>query len=275
MIGLAALLFLVGIVAISKADQPFPYTFQWRVVVAAFVLVASVWPMSAFVGQRLPNPVRLSLLAVLLSVALWGSVDRAVSVATAQNYSGLDARGPTVHQMMDQLRREGLPKGRLVLMRPVGTNLPSLFDGLVNQLDAAGVKVRVDPNRGRIFGSQRVAQIRDADEIWTVVEQGSREVPLLREPGAHVIARTSPLKATEETELEQAQAKLSRQLGAARRTDLRDQLDWSLVSFVLVHVRGVDQTLAARVGQLNEIVEKSGACRCAVIARPGPAAPKH
>ena len=85
----------------------------------------------------------------------------------------------------------------------------------------------------------------------------------------------SPLTPRQEHELRSAQQQLIRQLDAAGRPELVDKLGSSLFPLTVGDVRGVDQALARRVGVLNDIVERSGGCRCAVIAVPPDAARYH
>jgi hypothetical protein len=70
----------------------------------------------------------------------------------------------------------------------------------------------------------------------------------------------------EEHDMRELQVDLAQQLKAAGRADLVDSLGSSLAAFVIDDVAGVDPTAVQRLANLNEKVERSGQCRCAVIA---------
>jgi hypothetical protein len=269
-VSLAAVLLLVGIIAISSADEPRAYTFGWRAVIAAFVVVTCLWAVAAAVRPRVSRPLGLVATGVVLALVVWSTLDMSVAVSSSAEYSGLEQRGPALGVVMDQLRHDGLPARSVILVEPVGPNLPSLFDGMIDALDRAGVDVRVNPTEGRIFGEQRTALPRQADEIWRVAELGSYVPALLARPGARLVARTTPLTRRDEREIARLQQQLLGELRAAGRMDLRTHLDSSLFALAVASVPGVDRSAAARLAALNQKVQRSGGCRCAIVATPGP-----
>ncbi len=172
MVGFGALLLAVGVFAISRADQPRGYTFEWRTAVAAYVVVASLWSIASALRRRPSARERIVAIGAIVAVVAWGCTVRAVS-ETNSRPAQLEARDTTLAQLMDQVQVRSLPKHTTILVRPYGTTLPSLFDGVVDALDLAGVDVRVDKSRARVFGSQRVGTPDTADAVWYVTEQGS------------------------------------------------------------------------------------------------------
>lgn len=261
MVGFAALLFGVGIIAISRADVPRGYTFEWRVAVAAFVVVASVWSIANALRGSLAPRYRVITVGAVIAVVTWGCVVRAAS-ETSEPPTGLTARDRALGQVIDQLQRRGLPQRKVVLVRYFGTGLPSLFDGVINALSRLGVDARVDRERARIFGSQRVGSVASADEVWYVTEQGSLLPALLDIPGATVIAATHPISSVEDAELARLQHSLLQQ-------DPKLPVDSELVAILAAVQPQVDQQEARLAAQLNVKVNRRGGCRCAIVAVTG------
>jgi len=270
MVGFAALLVLVSIVAISRADEALAYTLQWRLVVAAFVVVASVWSSAAAIDQKASPWPRVGAVVLVVGVIAWGCGVRAVSERAPVANDQLEVRDSALANLMGQLEREGLPGPGQLLVRAYGTTLPHLFDGVVNALDRHGVDVRVDRALARVFGSQRVGTVARTNEVWYVAEEGWVKALLLRIPGARVIASTTPLSPSDDEELSRLQAKLREQLVAARRPDLGHDVESPLIALFTQHVSGVDQETARRVAQLSALAVRNGGCRCSIIAIAGP-----
>ena len=65
--------------------------------------------------------------------------------------------------------------------------------GLFDALDRAGVDVRVDTGGGYQFGPHREIDARNADSVWYVIEESGLTSVLSEEPGAHVLAKSTPL----------------------------------------------------------------------------------
>jgi hypothetical protein len=272
-LGLAGLLLLGGVLAISRADQPLWYTFQWRVVIAAFVVVVSVWSIVTAVEVRAPSPTRAVALVGALAIVIWGSVSHALAIdpntLVPKHHGDLDAlerRAPALTSVMKQVRGEHLLGRRQVLVVNVGTTR-SLFDGVVNELDRAGVSVRVVPGLKDAFGRQRALSTKEAGEIWYVTEQGSQVPGLLPLPGARLVADTTPLDPEQDAQLTRAQQQLERQFRSAGRADLAEQVDDSFVAYSAGRAH-VDQQLVRTVVQLDSLVERRNGCRCAIVAVP-------
>jgi hypothetical protein len=264
MIALATALFVVGVFAISRADEPRAYTFEWRVVVAAFVIVAGLRAISAWAPRpRLVVPIAGTL---ALAVAVWGAVDLSTRV-TDNSVGPLEARSVAIASMLPLIR--STPTARRVLVRPAGASLRSLFDGVIDELDRHGVDVRVDPQLGRIFGGHRRATPQQADEIWYVTEEGSFVPALLAQPGARTVASTSPLDRAENAELDRLQAKLRTELQRAGKPHAVDFLDQPLFALLVRNIPGLDTAAAARISALNEKVARDNGCRCTIVAVPG------
>jgi hypothetical protein len=266
---------VVGVVATARADQPLWYTFQWRVVVAAFVVVVSAWSIATAAEGVAPSATRAVALLGALAIVVWGSVSHASSIdpnnREPRHHGDLDAlerRAAALTSVMRQARRGHQLGGKEILVLNVGPTR-SLFDGVVNELDRAGVSVHVAASLKDAFGRERATGTKDAHETWYVTEQGSQVPDLLRLPGARLVADTTPLDPEQDAQLTRSQRELQRQLRDAGRADLAAQVDDSFIAYNAAHAH-VDQQLVQTVAQLDSQVEHRIGCRCAIVAVPKP-----
>ena len=267
-VALTTALLMVTVFAISRADQPRAYTFQWRVVVAAFVAVAGVQAITTLLAGR-RTAARFAAGAVAVAILLWGTIDLGVRVARP-GPEPLEDRRVELEQALPLIRHTAHENPRpVVLVRAVGTSLRSLFDGVINELDRGGTSVRVDADLGRIFGRNRVGTVRGADQVWYVTEQGSLTTALRTLPGARVVFSSSRLTPAENAELDRLQTRLGEQLIREGRRALARRVDEPLIAFLTAGIPGVDSELARRTAELNDRAEAHGRCRCAIVAVPG------
>lgn len=264
---LAGLLLFVAVSAISRADLPISYTFQWRVVVASFIVVVSVQAIATFVGRSRPA-LRTAGAATACALAVWGSVDLSAGVVSQARDGPIERQSVELAQILPTIRSAAHDgeRSRVVLVRPVGgIGIAGLVNGVINEFDRAGADVLVDARYGRFFGTHRVGRAAGADTVWYVSGSGSDRAAMLRIPGGRVVASTSPLSRGDEAELRQIQAVLGRRLVRAGLDRLTDQLDSPLLVYALRKVPEVDPRLAARASLLNERVARSGRCRCTIV----------
>jgi hypothetical protein len=267
-VGLAVLLCAVGLVSLARVrGDANNYLFYWRATLAIMLVAAVIAAVGSWLRALARWPV-VVIAALFLVVAL-PSIALAVDVARAPRHETI---APTAAQFLDAIERRGLPK-QPVLIRHAGTALGGLEGALIDELDRRGVPVRVDADRGYQFGERRGARPDQVDQIWYALESGTYTTLLSKAPGADVIAATTPLGPDQEREIRSLQRQVAQQVRAAGRPDLIEKLDSSLVSFALAGVPGVDASAVARLGQLNEIVERNGGCRCSVVAFPAASAP--
>jgi len=139
---------------------------------------------------------------------------------------------------------------------------------VIDALDRKGVNVKVDGAAAPTYGSRRVTTAARVDEVWYVIQQGSFLPRALALPGARRVATTDPHIADDE--LTRLQRTLTRQLQSAHRPELADGLDSELVAFAVRGVPGVDPQLVRRVAELNQEVDRTVGCRCAIVAVSGP-----
>jgi hypothetical protein len=264
MIGLAALLLVTGVVAIARADDSRAYTFQWRAVLAAFLVVTCVWAMARAMAPRLGRAGRVAAVAVAVAVVAWGSI--AMTVAVVRRPSALlSAHDPDLRALVRGLERQPLP-ARPIRVRMA--DLPDTFFGVVNELERRGVDVQVDPRLGRVFGEERAIARASPATTWYVTERGSRVPGLLSRPGARLVASTSPLAPGEDRELASLQQRVGRALDAVGQSQLRVHLDSNLTEQALGGVEGLRHADLRRLDELNTIVVASRRCRCAIVEVP-------
>jgi hypothetical protein len=265
LVGLAGLMVVTGIVAISGADVAYPYTYIWRVTVAVFVVVASMWPMATFAARRLPVLFRHVGSTLVVGTVAAASVTLALAIPSARVVT--TGREKTMRAVAQQIDRRGLPTGTL-LLRTTGEGYPSIYRGLFDYLARRGVDVRADVAFARALDYRRTAAPSRAHEVWYVTETGSFVEELERVPGASVVASTTPLRAQQEAELSRLQGRLWAEIRQIGRPDLLVFLDNPFVVLKVAGLPGIDIPTAARAGQLNSVVSRSAGCRCAVIAVP-------
>ena len=121
---------------------------------------------------------------------------------------------------------------------------------------------------GRIFDRSRVLSKRRSAVTWYVTELGSQRSQFLAERNARLIAATTPLTVAEDRLLSTIQSKVGRQLDGAGASDLRGYLDSSLTGFRLGRLPGIDRQDLRILDRLNAEVDRSGRCRCAIVAVP-------
>jgi hypothetical protein len=102
-----------------------------------------------------------------------------------------------------------------------------------------------------------------------VTEVGSRVAGLLQQPGARLVASTSPLPQAQNEELDRLQSRVRDQLQQARRGGLSQYLDRQLFALVVASLPSVDQNAARRISALNAQVGRTAGCRCAIVSVPG------
>jgi hypothetical protein len=252
-VGFAALARVIGL-----AER---YVFYWRVPLALLVVFASVWCITTGLGlDRRRSATRAAGIA-LAGIVVFASVTLSFRIVRTDDTS--DA---------ERLTRAALdavtPSARTarVLVRDADVPLIGIERALVNELDREGVPVKIDAGLGYQFGFSREATLEEVDEVWYVVEQGQTASVMTALPGARVLWSASPLGDRDEEALRAGQRALWAALENAGRDDLYFQLHSPLVAFVLEGIPGVDLATLQRVAELNQVVEASGGCRCAVVA---------
>lgn len=159
--------------------------------------------------------------------------------------------------------------GRAIFVSTVGGTLPTLFGGVIDELDRPGAHVLVRDNPGRVYGEQRRVGHRTVDQTWFVTEQGSLVPGLLAQRGARLLAYSSPLTASENRELDRLQSQMRTELGPIGQGRAVANLDQTWFAWLLRDVDGIDHAAAQRISELNMTVARHDDCRCAIVVVPG------
>ena len=268
---MTAALNVVGIVTLAGVTGiGYPYLFYWRIPLAPFTLFATGYALvRAIDPERVPvvRIVGYAMLTVTVGAAGVGFTKDVV------DHPGLvNPLEPTVRAMTTRLEREA--GDRTVLVRVADVAARGLQGGIFDALDRKGVDVRVDTDNEFQYGRSRGATLDEAASVWYVVEESALVSTLSAQPEAKVIARSTPLTRAEEAELTQLHRELADAARAAGRDDLVNRVGSSAVGYLFAGVPGVDPATVARAQALNRKVDRSGGCRCAVIAFPPTAVPE-
>lgn len=273
MVELAAVMAVVSVVALARISvEASPYLFYWRIVVAVFVVVASLWAVANWWPVAAHPRARAVGVGALVVAVLVGFVGQIADVV--DHSDRVASTEASAEDLMQQIDRAGVPD-QPVLVRNLGTNLGGIQQGLIDALDRAGAPVRMDPQFSYRFAPRLGARPGDVGEVWYVSEEGIRRSLLPDQPGARLVAATSPLSPAEERELQRLQRAAAAALTAHGAQDRIPQLDSPfLVQFdAAAPLPGVDASAIRRMAELNQQVLDSRTCRCSVVALP-PSAPE-
>ena len=272
MLQLATVTAATSVVAISRVNVDLQdFLFYWRVVSAVFVVLAAAWALVNWLRVDERPVLRGVTIAVVLAIMVgFFGVRARDDVWRHRDVGGVrDAYGA---RLFEQAERSA-PTDAPVLVRGLGESTVGFTQGLIDQLDRSGVRVRVDETEGFRYGDGRTATPAEVDQVWYVTQNGSNRSILDDHPGGRLVASLTPLSRSTELELQALQTSMADQLRAADRADLVPYLDTSLFSAIVKDVDGLDAHDVQRISDLNRRVEMSGGCRCLVIAYPAAVAP--
>ena len=260
---LIAVLNGVGILTLARVTgTAYPYLIYWRIPLATFTLLVAAWTLAR--AYRLASvPVARALgYAVLIGFVVVPTVQFTREVA---DHPGLVAPiESTVKAMLPKLERAA--DGKTVVVRVADSATRGLQGGLFDALDRAGVDVRVDTGGGYQFGPHREIDAKDADSVWYVIEESGLTSVLSAEPGARVLAKSTPLSATEDADSHGLRRELATSLRQMGQPDVVSYLGDPFLSSRLAGIGGLDPDVVRRTTALNLKVARSGECRCAVVA---------
>lgn len=280
LVELATVATVASVVTLSRVTvAPYHFVFYWRIAVAVFVVAASVWALGHALPERVRTapPVRRAAAGVLAVVLGIASLAQVADVVNGND--GFRHEEDAVAVAMTQVEAAGLPR-EPVLVRALGSTIGGFDQGVIAALDQAGAPVRVDPQYGFHFGTQRTATKSEVAEVWYVAEEGRFGSRLRALPGAREVAALTPLTPEEERELRRLETEVAASLTAAGRADLADSVDSPLLGAVVDQARAdggldrVDRAAVRRLSKLNAKIAASGACRCVIVAFPAQTAPE-
>ena len=266
---MAAVLNGVGIATLAGVTGiGYAYLFYWRIPLAPFTLFAAGYALVRAIDPARVPAVRVvgyTVLAVTVAVAGVGFTKDVV------DHPGLvNPLEPTVRAMTARLARDA--GDQAVLVRVADVAARGLQGGICDALDRQGVDVRVDTDSEFQYGKSRGASLDEVASVWYVVEESALVSTLSAQPEAKVLARTTPLTRAEDAELTRLHLELADAARAAGRYDLVNRVSSPEVAYLFAGVPA-DPTTVARAQVLNRKVDRSGGCRCAVIAFPPTALP--
>jgi hypothetical protein len=269
MTAVAAVAVAVALVSLSQVrDEPYPYLTYWRAAVATLVL-AGLGIALARARMRFRRPVLARVPG--LAAGAWLLVGSVLATAAVARLDEPVPGGRLVAPLIAAVRAQGPPPSRVLLrMADPGLGI-GLFDTVLDELDRRPADVRVDRSLGYIVGPWRTAPPDSSDELWYVSENGALTALLAALPAARVVARSSPLDATDEARLGQLELGLAAQLRAAGQPQLVPALDGPLADLVLGGVPGIDQLALAQVAALNR--RRGGVPRLGIVAFPSASPP--
>jgi len=185
---LVAALTCVGVVAISRGDQPITHTFTWIKVLAPLTILIPMVPIVDWLLSRRPKvamPVAL-LSLVVITVAAFGAAPRYTNRGDAL-YVGLERRVKSLSKALDIQK---LQDRRIAVRQDwLGSWDSAVYSALVNEMTRRGAKVIVpeDARSKRYFGDSRSGPPSSASVVWNFIVTPERFAELRSRPGAHVI----------------------------------------------------------------------------------------
>jgi len=252
---------VVGTIALSQLKTAaWSYMSLWRFPLAILVVAVTVWTLWRAV-EHPPRAARTAGIGVLGIAILGGVVPITREVFDTAHVASFH---DDVAKVIDQIDTKDVQG--TVLVRNVAPALRGVAPTLIDELDRAGVAVRVDPRSGPAWDQSRVALPSEVDHVWIVTEDGTRGSLLRASPGARVLARTSPLPAAQERELSRLQRDLALQLFDLGRADLVQYLEYpDFVPLLMTEAPELDPAAVDRVATLVKRSAAIGGCRCTVL----------
>ncbi|MFM7271717.1 MAG: hypothetical protein ACKO2C_08820 [Actinomycetes bacterium] len=257
-----------GLLAISRADVPFPYTFEWRGIVASFA-VSVLASETAHIAAVHARP-RVGLVAAVSVVVATLFVALAGSVRLSRSYASEELMPKSVESMVQMVAsRRGLEGERVLMTRlPDRLAIKAVWWAMVNELDRRGSDVRVTRQAAQGTGAWRIGRARDVDQVWSLEVGDGDIVEALAQPGARLMWRARP-EDMESGRTAALRASLRQRLLDADRPELLASLGRSRVDPRVIEVPGIDARSAMLLAVQEAIAEQVDPCRCAVVAIPG------
>ncbi len=266
LVGLAALLAAAGLVAFSGVVPPvWAYLVMWRVPLAAFVVLASMWAIARWAGVgRRPRASRATAIA-LAAVIVWCSVGLALRVA--QHGRPVVAWDESPPALAEQIAR-GTPHRGAVLVTQIGGFLTGVDKGLVIALDRLGVDARPDARISSAEVANGATTPAHVPSVWYLLMQPWVVGAYTSRPGAQLLARVTPLSPAREAEISRLQDWLVSALVRRNHPELTGFADDTRVAKLKSRVPGLDQRKLRRLAALNAEVARAPLCRCSVVSVP-------
>jgi hypothetical protein len=258
----------VGVLAISRADIAFAYTFEWRAVLAGFVVAVGLVPFAHLLVASRPERRVRALTGIATALVV---VTAAVAVPKlADRPLGEDLQPAAMVSVHRAIARLPELSGRRVLVLDSAGPYPvqALRTGIVDELDRRGAEVRQSGLWRRSTGARRVAGPRAVDEVWALVVGDGAVADAAAAPGARVVWRARP-EGSVDRDARSLRAALRAQLLAAGHPELLTSLDLTTVDPRLADVPGLDPRFVALLANRQRAAALLDPCRCAIVVTPG------
>jgi hypothetical protein len=186
-ITVAALLVVAALLAISRSDRPYAYTFEWRTFIAPLSILVPLVPiLDALISGR-ERATRF--------VAAGAAIAVTVASIAAIPHLHRDARPDPIAEVYVQrlvaVLDDERVSGRTIAIRsdPLDLYGPMFLDTVVNEIDRRGGRVTVPRSRFfmSIYGDGRAGRPTDADTVWYAVRRPDRFEEIAAVRGARVI----------------------------------------------------------------------------------------
>jgi hypothetical protein len=266
LVAMAGTIFLVGIIAMSRADLPFSYTFEWRGVIAPFVVLVALVPVARLLLKLIGDngeSVFVALGLLLLVVAALVAVprvtkvqpDETVAIRSLESFRATLLDGPAISG------------SKIFITSPhLDFRSASLLEGIADEIDRSGGDVKVAPGYSRAYGSNRVGTARGVDEVWSLRVGAASIGAALKEPGARLIWRAKGGDSRLDAQVLALYESLAEELRVQGKADLIPLLGYDFLDPRLKSIPGIDADAASVLILQNYHDLNDDPCRCAVIS---------
>ena len=261
-----------GFVALALVvGERWQYLFEWRFILVWFAISVSIATIVDSMRTRRAsepsdNDHRNGQVALAIAVCV-SALFTTIRITSWPAGRILPLEKET-EQLSEDVLKTPRPNETVTIVR-FGSILLGVGDGVLNATDRAGWRVGVLPGLGFKYGQHRVHNPSDDPTKWLVTETSVDTTIAELVPDSRVLARTTPLGRDAERKIVRAQAQVLRELVRNDRLDLVPAVGSSLIGFALAGAGVfVEQPTVDRLTKLNQKVEESGTCRCAVVAVP-------
>lgn len=291
-----------AIVAVSQlSGELWPYLFSWRFIAVWFAIGTMAMTTICAWGQinrTAPDPVgqtrdstdmasetprlrQREQTVFGVTILVFGAVVIGISIpATGSEFELVDEARQLHNHLVESDWLQQHPSIDQIKVVRLGAIFDGVGDALINSLDSQGWPIRVGVEEAFKYGDHRRLMIPDVHvrdhvdttERWATffMTEGSIDTSIAKAvSGAELLTSVTPLNDADETRIQALHIAAAGELVHMGRSDLVSAVGSPLVEFYLEN-EGVilSQVDMAELVRLNEIVQESNSCRCAVTRVP-------
>jgi hypothetical protein len=259
----ATALLVAGWFALARVEQnPFPYLFLWRAVLAIALVLGCGWALIA--GSHLIQKHGRAVGAVVaVLVVVWGSGYRARDGLQHWTHDTVTERATA--SLARQLRHHGVPPGGVILRLQWSSYL-QIQRGIFDELRRHDAPVYVDDDLAYQYASGLARSPQEVRRVWWVAESTASLAELTSQSGGRLIASWSPLDRKDERRVSALSAEVYRELRAADRLDLARQLNGPFLGLFTKNVKGIDHAAVEKLLRLNHEIGRKGGVRFGIVS---------